>query len=125
MRPSDLMLMRAALAAVWIASGILPLGIFPQEESLHLLDQVGLHDVQASIALYGSALLDIAFGLLTLTHPARLLWKMQGALIVAYSTFITVFLPQFWLHPFGPVLKNIPILVLLWLLHEYWTEEIP
>jgi hypothetical protein len=27
-------------------------------------------------------------------------------------------LPEFWLHPYGPVLKNLPMLAALWLLLE-------
>lgn len=119
MRPFDLMMMRTTLAVVWIVSGILSLGIFPQEASLNMLEQVGLHGNLAITALYGSASLDIVFGLLTLISPSRLLWRMQGAVILAYSVIITAWLPQFWLHPFGPVLKNLPILLMLWLLHEH------
>ena len=43
-------------------------------------------------------------------------------MIIAYTAIITVWLPQYWLHPFGPVLKNLPILLLLWLLHQYGKE---
>jgi hypothetical protein len=39
--------------------------------------------------------------------------------VLAYSIIIAIFLPAYWLHPFGPVLKNLPILLLLWLLHEH------
>jgi hypothetical protein len=30
---------------------------------------------------------------------------------VIYSLMIAVKLPEFWLHPFGPLLKNIPFLL--------------
>jgi hypothetical protein len=46
----------------------------------------------------------------------RALWLVQAALIVFYSAVITLRLPEFWLHPYGPVLKNLPILALLALL---------
>ncbi len=29
---------------------------------------------------------------------------------MGYSVVIAFALPEFWLHPFGPVLKNIPII---------------
>jgi len=53
----------------------------------------------------------------------RLLWLAQIAVVLAYTAIISVRLPQLWLEPFGPVLKNLPVLAALWLL--YVTEERP
>ena len=106
-------LLRVALAVVWLVTGLLSLGIYPQEESLAMLAQVGLHGTAAVTVLYGAALLDCAFGIATLLLPSRILWRAQMVLILGYTIIITLFLPGYWLHPFGPVLKNIPILVLL------------
>lgn len=119
MQPLDIKLMRYTLAAVWLVTGALSLGIYPQSDSLEMLSRVGLHGTAAQIALYGAALLDIALGILTLARPAPLLWRAQAALVIGYSAIIAIWLPQYWLHPFGPVLKNLPILLLLWLLHKY------
>ncbi|HEY5993868.1 MAG TPA: DoxX-like family protein [Gallionellaceae bacterium] len=119
MRPLDIKLMRYTLAVIWLASGALSLGIYPERESLEILSGVGLHGTAAFAALYGGAVLDVALGILTLAYPARVLWLVQAAVILAYTAIITIWLPQFWLHPFGPVLKNLPILLLLWLLHQY------
>jgi hypothetical protein len=41
------------------------------------------------------------------------------ALIVGYSLIITIRLPEYWLHPFGPLLKNLPMLAAIFLLHEF------
>jgi hypothetical protein len=38
--------------------------------------------------------------------------------IVAYTLLITIWLPEFWLHPYGPVVKNIPLLAAICLLYE-------
>jgi hypothetical protein len=119
MRSLDLMLMRYTLATVWLVTGVLSLGIFPQRESLDLLEHVGLHDDVALIALYGSASLDIVLGILTIARPSPMLWRIQAMLVLAYSIIIAFCLPWYWLHPFGPALKNLPILLLLWLLHEH------
>lgn len=109
MRP----LFRFALAAVWIVTGLLSLGIYPVEASYALLAEVGLHGALASLALYGAAVLDIALGIATLAFPGRWLWRMQLAIMASYTVIISFFLPEFWLHPFGPILKNVPILALL------------
>jgi hypothetical protein len=43
-------------------------------------------------------------------------------LIAAYTLLITVFLPEFWLHPYGPVSKNLPVAAAIALL---WAMEPP
>lgn len=106
-------LLRVALAVVWIVTGLVSLGIYPVDQSLALLSDVGLRGAAATMALYGAALLDLGFGVATLLAPGRSLWRLQMFLIAAYTVIITIFLPEHWLHPFGPVLKNIPILALL------------
>lgn len=119
MRSRDLQLIRYTLAAVWLVTGVVSLGIFPLQTSLQLLEQVGLRGHVALFALYASASLDIVLGFMTLLRPIPMLWRIQAALIIFYSIIIAIFLPVYWLHPFGPVLKNLPILLLLWLLHEH------
>lgn len=109
MRP----LFQLVLAVVWIVTGLLSLGIYPVEDSYALLAQVGLSGALASVALYGAALLDIALGIATLAWPGRGLWRMQLLLMGGYTVIISFYLPEFWLHPFGPILKNLPILALL------------
>ena len=114
-------LLRAALAAVWIATGIVSLGVYPVGDSLDLLRRAGVPAPLRPAALHGAALLDLAFGVLALwplgARAARALWLAQGALIVLYTVVITLRLPEFWLHPYGPLTKNLPILAVLWLLH--------
>lgn len=119
MQASDLRLMRLTLAVVWLVSGVLSLGIYPRQQSMEILAGVNLHGEAATLTLYGGALLDIVLGTLTLVRPVQMLWRVQAGVILVYSAVITVWLPQYWLHPFGPVLKNLPILLLLWLLRRY------
>jgi hypothetical protein len=38
--------------------------------------------------------------------------------VLAYTAIISVFLPDLWLEPFGPVAKNVPILAVLLLLRH-------
>lgn len=114
--------LRVALALMWIWTGIVSLGLYPVEASHALLARVGLHGDAAPIALYGAALLDVVLGVLTLAAPARwrrTVWLGQLLLIGGYTALITLFLPEFWLHPYGPILKNLPLLAaiaLLWAL---------
>jgi len=112
--------LRATVGLVWIVTGIVSLGIFPLAESYALLARVGLTGMLASIALYGAALLDFAFGIgVFVMRRRRWLWRAQLLLIVAYMVIITIHLPEFWLHPYGPVLKNLPLLAAIMMLHEF------
>ncbi|ABE49706.1 NAD-dependent epimerase/dehydratase [Methylobacillus flagellatus KT] len=110
-------LLRFSIAVVWIVTGLVSLGLYPVEESYALLAEVGLEGTAASVALYGAALLDIGFGIATLwLRKRRLLWQMQIAVILGYTLILSWFIPAFWLHPFGPLLKNLPMVALIYLL---------
>lgn len=112
-------ILRAAIAAVWLVAGVVSMGIYPVDESYALLARVGITGGLAPMALYGAAALDIAFGLGTLfLQHRKFLWIAQATLIGLYTVTITFFLPEFWLHPFGPLIKNLPILAAIWLLYE-------
>jgi hypothetical protein len=112
-------MLRVSIAIVWIVTGVVSLAIYPVSESYALLARVGIHGVLATWMLYGAAVLDIALGIGTLLlSRRRLLWLLQIAVIVGYSIIITVKLPEFWAHPYGPLLKNIPMLAAIWLLYE-------
>jgi hypothetical protein len=118
MQASETRIIQLTLAIVWIVTGVLSLGIYPVQDSLALLVRIGIKDGLALAALYGGATLDIVMGILTLATPGKRLWQAQALIIIVYTLVITVWLAEFWLHPFGPILKNLPILALLWLLHN-------
>ncbi len=114
-------LLRLSLAAVWIWTGIVSLGLYPVQESYALLARTGVAGMWAPLMLYGAAALDLLLGVATLWWPLRrgrrVLWVVQAALIVGYTLIISMALPEFWLHPYGPLSKNLPMLALLVLLY--------
>lgn len=104
-------LLRGSVAVVWIVTGILSLGVYPAAQSYALLAAVGVPAGAAPLLLYGAALLDLGLGLGTLLlRQRRALWLAQIAVMLGYTAIISLHLPEFWLHPFGPVLKNLPLL---------------
>jgi uncharacterized protein YbjT (DUF2867 family) len=108
--------LRASIALVWIGSGIVSLGLYPVEESLAMLARVGL---ESRLVLYGAAFVDIAIGVaIFAVRRRRCLWRLQIVLIVVYSAVVAIGLPELWLHPFGPLLKNLPMLAAIVALHE-------
>jgi uncharacterized protein YbjT (DUF2867 family) len=118
-------LVRWSLALLWLWTGAVSLGLYPIDDSLALLARVGLHGAAARAALYAAALLDLGLGVLTLAAPAnrrRVVWAAQLVLIAGYTTLISIFLPEYWLHPYGPISKNLPLLAAVGLL---WATEPP
>lgn len=119
--------LRLAVAAMWVVTAWVSVFAYPLRDSLALLARVGLHGGAALAALYAAAALDLLLGLLPVFAPAmrRLTYKAQLATVVAYTAIITVFLPEYWAHPYGPVLKNVPLLVAIALLHAWDTDGRP
>lgn len=113
-------LSRAVLAFLWIASAMLSMGVYPVDGSLALLASFGMAGTAALVTLVAASLLDLAMGVMTLLKPGRRLWLAQLALIAAYSLLIAWRLPDFLLHPFAPILKNLAMAVLL---VQLWAEE--
>ncbi len=111
-----------SLAIVWIATAYVSAFAYPKAQSYALLAQVGLRGALAKTALYSAAAFDVVLGLVTLASFAlraewrRWLWLAQIALMLGYTLIITVWLPEQWLHPFAPILKNIVLLAALVLL---------
>ncbi|WP_053572377.1 SDR family oxidoreductase [Caballeronia cordobensis] len=114
-------LLIASIAAVWIWTAIVSAWLYPRAASLDLLARVGAPDAMRPLLLYAAALFDLLLGALSLCWPARLgprnrLWKIQICLIIVYTALISWRLPEFWLHPYGPLSKNLPMLAALVLL---------
>jgi len=104
-------LLRFSIAIVWIWTGIVSLGLYPVAESYALLARLRITGLPATVLLYGAALIDLALGIATLVlRDRRWIWRAQIAVIVGYSVLISVWLPEWWLHPYGPMVKNLPLL---------------
>ena len=102
-----------AIALVWLWSGIVSL-FYPLDLSYQLLDSIGGDRSWAAFLQYGLAALDIGLGVLTLAaYRQQNVLSVQIAVVVAYTLVVGLALPQFWLHPFGPLLKNLPFLLSL------------
>ena len=111
-------LLRASVALVFIVTALLSAGLYPLSDSRVLLAAAGLYGNAADAALYTGAMLDLAIGIaMLLPRTRRLAYGAGMALVLGYTGIITLALAPLWLHPFGPVLKNLPILAALVTLH--------
>jgi len=105
-------LLLASLALVWIATGLCSLGLYPVDQSLKLLSDAGISDSSAKFLLYGGGMLDLLLGLAMFSRQLlpRVL-QLQLVSMLLYTGIICLQLPELWLHPFGPVTKNLPMAV--------------
>lgn len=108
-------LLRLSFAFLWLWSGIVSIFFYPAEKSFEFLAASHIiGDISAPVMLYGLALIDIAIGIAILVcSRLKKLILFQLTFIFLYTLTITLTLPEFWFHPFGPVLKNIPLLIIL------------
>lgn len=102
--------LRWSLGLLWVITGLLSFGLYPVEDSHRMLAQLGLYGLPADTLLYGGAALDLGLGALLLAH-----WRpvaVGAAMLASMAAFslIALGLPaEYWLHPFAPLLKNLPI----------------
>jgi uncharacterized protein YbjT (DUF2867 family) len=116
--------LRLAIAIVWIATAIVSAFIYPAAASYDLLARSGIPGHLRPLMLYGAAVFDLLLGLATLfLRRRRWLWLVQLALIGFYSIVIAIRLPEFLVHPYGPLTKNLPMLAAIWLLYELEKED--
>lgn len=103
-----------SLAILWLYSGIAPV-LFAQQQSLAMLSQLGIGETWQMPVFLLASILDVMFGLLILTSYRNYagLWLVQLSVVISYSVIVGLGLPENWLHPFAPLIKNVPIMALL------------
>ncbi len=103
-------LLRISLALMWIATGLLSFGLYPLAKSYELMAQIGLTGAPADMALFGAAALDALLGVLPLIGWRPVAVGAAQLAAMAAFTLLAARLPaEYWLHPFAPLLKNLPI----------------
>lgn len=109
------------MAALWLWTAYVSWFAWPHADSIGWLAACGIPAAWGEPALAAASLLDASIGCALLLRPRRWLWAQQLALVGGYTIAMTFCLPEVWLHPFGPLSKNLPILALLlamWRLDE-------
>ena len=105
-----------ALAFLWIFTGLTSI-YFSPEIGYEILASANITGSMADFSVYAGGALDIVLGLWLLTSvKTKLCCIVQVAVIALYTAILTLIDASFWLHPFGPITKNIPIIVLILLI---------
>jgi CHASE2 domain-containing sensor protein len=108
----------ASLSVLWCGTGLVSL-INSQGISMHLMQEAGLGQTRAAPAYIGvGAWLDLLLGIALWWRPQRAVLLMALACLTGWTLLCSLLMPHYWLHPFGPLLKNLPVAALLWWLLE-------
>ena len=114
-------LLRASLVVVWLATAVVSVWEL-HGQSRELL--AGLPTAWAgghalwlptAIILAGAAA-DAVLGLWLALRPGRKAYGAALLIMLAMTLLATAIHPAWWLHPFGPLTKNLPIAAILWVL---------
>lgn len=108
-------LLRFSLIAVWLVTAAVSLFEL-NGQSRQVLADAGVVSpawlVQSLII--GGAVADLLVGIALWRWPGRASYIAALALMAAMTLAATVLQPSLWLHPLGPLLKNLPIAAVLW-----------
>lgn len=105
--------LRWSLVFVWLATALVSLWEF-EGQSMQLLLAAGMQkSAFASLLILAGAAVDASLGLLMWLRPGRRTYLAALALMLAMTVVATVMAPSLWMHPLGPLTKNIPIAALL------------
>jgi nucleoside-diphosphate-sugar epimerase len=117
-------MLRVSIALVWLWAGIVSAFLYPVADNYVMLQRVGINGLLASLTLYSASLADFCLGLATLfCWRLRLTVWLQMAIMLIYSTIITIYLPEAWLHPFGALIKNLPLICATFVLLTLEEEQ--
>ncbi|HEU4970003.1 SDR family oxidoreductase [Sphingomonas sp.] len=103
----------AVLLALWLVSALLGL-LYGAAETRAAVQGLGMPEAWARPLQIAGSLIDLGLAVLLLADR-RARWSTLAQLLVVlgYTAVIGIALPRLWLDPLGPLMKNVPILVLI------------
>lgn len=108
--------LRYSLIFVWLTTAVVSVQEL-QGQSRMLLAASGVTDVRlANLLVWAGAAVDAVLGLLLLVWPIRRVYGLTLLVMLGMTVVATFMQPALWLHPLGPLTKNVPIAVVLWIL---------
>jgi len=116
MSAGDQRILRIAVVVVWLATAIASAWEF-NGQSMDLLVQAGIDDRNVASALIAAgAGADFLVGIAMAMWPSRRVYLSALGLMLVMTALASVLDPSLWLHPLGPLTKNVPIAAALWVL---------
>ena len=121
MNRASAQLLRGSLVVVWLATAVVSVWEL-HGQSRELLaglpaawTEGNTSWLPTAIILAGAAA-DAVLGLWLALRPGRKAYGAALLVMLAMTLLATAIHPAWWLHPFGPLTKNLPIAAILWVL---------
>ncbi len=102
----------ASIAIMWITAGLVS-WTYAHDHGVALLTKLGLSLDLAEGAFIVACGVNVVLGVATLLTPGRILWLIQLAVMGFYTAALSWVEPQLWADPFGALIKNLPLAVVL------------
>lgn len=112
--PASIWLLRAGMAFIWIWEGFMACVLFQDQTLLDILTKTGLPLGNPPRALWLAGHAQAAGGIAALILRGRALQLLLAAQVfglLVITAVVTWYDAPLWFHPFGPVTKNIPIVI--------------
>ncbi len=112
----DRNLLRYSLIFVWLATALVSVLELHGQSAQLLAGISGLAPASGSMLILGGASVDAVLGLALWLKPSRAIYLAALAVMLFMTLVATVLSPWLWLHPLGPLTKNMPIAAVLLIL---------
>ncbi len=93
--------------------------IISWDESYALMQEIGANHIISIAGIWAGTLADLFLGLAIFSkkHIKKVI-ILQMLTMFSYMTILSVFAPHYWIHPFGVLSKNIPLIALSYYLYR-------
>ena len=121
MNRASAQLLRGSLVVVWLATAVVSVWEL-HGQSRELLAGLPTAWTEGNTSWLPTAILlagaaaDAVLGLWLALRPGRKAYGAALLMMLAMTLLATAIHPAWWLHPFGPLTKNLPIAAILWVL---------
>jgi hypothetical protein len=115
---------RLVIAFLWLVTGITSMWGAP-EIGYEVLARGNIYGLYADACLLLGSVVDILLACWILLG-IRIIYCgwAQILVITTYTLILTIIAPEFWLHPFGPLTKNLPILLFIYIVFIKHTRPL-
>lgn len=116
MNRQQLNMARASLVAVWLWTAVVSVQQMNGMSADLLRAQAAIPTAWHPWLIWGGVMADVILGCWMWLRPGRQIYLIALAMTLLMTAIASSIDPTLWLHPLGPLSKNLPIMALLWVL---------
>ena len=109
----DAGLLRYSLVVLWLVTAFASVWELHGQSAQLLASLHSLSARQIQALIVGGAAVDAALGLALWLRPVRSVYLAALAVMLVMTLMATLIQPDWWLHPLGPLTKNLPVAAVL------------